>query len=70
MGKILDRLKAGAPSYAIEEIGDGIVLIRTPAHAETFSMLVRDLLNTSGEEFVALPTTDGSGYERVVLLPL
>ena len=55
----------------MEETSTGYILVAVPEAAEEFNVLVRDLLDRAGEEFVVLPTTDGkTGYERVVLLRL
>lgn len=71
MRKLLDRLKANASAFVMEETSTGYILVAVPEAAEEFNVLVRDLLDRAGEEFVVLPTTDGkTGYERVVLLRL
>ncbi|NBW08187.1 MAG: hypothetical protein EBR82_09190 [Caulobacteraceae bacterium] len=72
MGRLFDRLKAGAAEYTVEPTGEGgFVLIRNDEHSEAFARLVRDLINYPNDEFAMLPTGDGrGGYERVVILPL
>ncbi|CAN5369639.1 hypothetical protein BH09PSE1_BH09PSE1_23160 [soil metagenome] len=71
MGKLLDRLRENSSAYVMEETSAGYILVGVPEAAEEFNVLVRDLLDRAGEEFVVLPTTDGkTGYERVVLVPL
>jgi len=71
MGRLLDRLKAGSPAYAVEEAGEGFVLVALAERRDEFSDLVRDLINRNTEEFVVLPVTDGAnGYDRAVILPL
>ena len=71
MGRLLDRLRAGSPAYAVEDAGEGFVLVAVPDHRDEFSDLVRDLINRNTEEFVVLPVTDGGhGYDRAVILPL
>lgn len=71
MGRLLDKLKAGAPKYVVEEADVGVVLIRRFEHDGEFTQLVRELINGNPEEFVVLPVSDGqAGYERVVLVPL
>ncbi|WGM45859.1 hypothetical protein KOAAANKH_00723 [Brevundimonas sp. NIBR10] len=63
---------AGSAAYTVESTGEGgIVLVRQDSHAEEFSRLVRDLINTPNDEYVILPSRDArSEYERVVVLPL
>lgn len=71
MGGLLDQLRAGAPSYTVEETSAGLTLICQISHELEFSQLVRDLLNRNGSEFVVLPVTDGhQGYERAILVPM
>jgi len=71
MGRLLDRLKAGSPSYAVEPTQEGFVLVAESHHRDEFDDLVRDLMATSSDEFVVIPVSDGSvGYERAVILPL
>ena len=71
MGRVLDRLKAGSSSFAVEIAGDGYVLVADPRHAAEFSQLVRDLMDHSTDEFVILPVSDGgSGYDRAIILPI
>ena len=70
MGRVLDRLKAGSPVFAVEVAGDGYVLVADPQHSAEFSRLVNDLLNHETDEFVILPVTDGgTGYDRAIILP-
>jgi len=71
MGRLLDRLRAGSPSYAVEPTGDGFVLVAESNHRDEFDDLVRDLMATSNDEFAVIPVSDGGvGYERAVILPL
>lgn len=59
MGRLLDNLERDHPAYRLEASDDGVVLIRRDGQSETFNKLARQLINTAGDEFVALPTTDG-----------
>lgn len=71
MGRFLDRLKRDDPAYRLEATDDGLTLVRREGQADEFNELARQLINEGGSEFVVLPITDGgTGYERVVLLPL
>lgn len=71
MGRLLDRLKRDDPAYRLETNSDGLTLVRRDGQADEFNKLARQLINDGGSEFVVLPITDGgTGYERVVLLPL
>ena len=71
MGKLLNKMRAGAPSYVVEETAAGLTLICTTGHEIEFSQLIRDLLNQNSGEFVLLPAPDGhQGYERAILLPM
>lgn len=71
MDELLEQLRADASPCVVEQAQVGYILTRVPEAADAFNALVRDLLNRAGEEFVVLPTTDGSsGYDRAVLLPL
>lgn len=71
MGRLIDKFRCDDPAFRIEPDGDGVVLIRQDGQAELFDALARDLINSSGSEFLVFPTTDGHrGYERVFVLPL
>lgn len=70
MGRLLDTLRNKSPAYSIEPEGEGVLLVAHEGLRDAFSDVVRDLIRTSGEDYVAFPITDGDGYERVFLLPL
>ena len=71
MGRLLDRLRAGSPSYEVEPTGEGFVLVAKTDHRDEFDDLVRDLMLTSTDEFAVIPVSDGgTGYDRAVILPL
>ena len=52
MGRLLDKLKRGAPAYDVKVERDGFTLIGKPDHIDEFSDLVREAANRAGEEFV------------------
>jgi len=71
MGRLLDKLRNESCACRIVPEGEGVLLVAHKGLRDEFSDLVRDLVRTSGEDYVAFPTTDGhAGYERVFLLPL
>ncbi|HYC68845.1 hypothetical protein [Brevundimonas sp.] len=35
-----------------------------------FHLLVRNAVETAGEDFVALPVRGGAGYERLIIIPM
>lgn len=71
MGKLLDKITAGSPIYAVESTGDGYVLVKRDLYSDDFDRLVRELLDRQTTEFVVLPVTDGStGYDRAIILPI
>ena len=70
MARIMDRLRAGSPVFAVERSGGGYVLVGRPDHRKEFNELVRELLNSDPDDCVILPVTDGGlGYERAIILP-
>lgn len=71
MARLLEKFREGSSAYRIEPDGEGVLLVAREGLRDEFSDVVRDLIETSGEDYVAFPTTDGNaGYERVFLLPL
>jgi len=71
MGRLLERVTAGSPAYAVERTADGYILVGEAAYREEFSELVRDLLNHQSDELVVLPISDGqAGYESAIILPM
>ena len=60
-----------AREQAVEEFDEGFRLSRRSADAAKFSRLVSTLIEQSGDDYVALPISDGHrGYEGVFIMPL
>ena len=71
MGKLIEKIVAGSPAYAVQSSAEGYVLIGESSYRDEFNVFVRELLNRQTEEFVILPVTDGhTGYERAIILPM
>lgn len=71
MGRLLKKLRTDSAAYTAEAEENGVVLVAREGMRGEFSDVVRDLLDSSGEDFVVFPTPDGNeGYERVFVLPL
>ncbi|WP_425988407.1 hypothetical protein [Brevundimonas sp. TWP2-3-2] len=71
MDRLIDKFRCADPAFRIEPVGDGVIIIRQDGQAELFNVLTRDIINSTGNEFLVLPTKDGhKGYERVFVLPL
>jgi hypothetical protein len=68
----LQSLREGGHVYAVEKNDLGFAIIRKPdADPEAFNELARETLSQSGDDFVALPVSDGHiGYEQVVIIPI
>lgn len=67
----LVELRTPNVDHEVEIAGHGFVIVRrTEADRDVFNDLVREVLADSGNDYVALPVTDGGdGYERVVIVP-
>lgn len=65
MGRFLDRLRASASRFELEETENGFVLA---GEGEGFDALVRGALEQSGEDFVALPVPRDGHYEGLVIV--
>ena len=71
MGQFLERLRKGSSAHTVIVEAQGLSLVRLDGAEDRFNDLAREILERSGEDFVAFPTTDGShGYERVFVVPL
>ena len=73
MGELLKNLRRGSLFHRVEPDNDGFFLVRTDADPDRFDMMVRELLDHSGESYAVFPSTDPqhrSRYERVFILPI
>ena len=72
MGKFLDFLKRSDGRHLIEPAGEGFAVVRrSVADAHAFNEFAREIVRKSGDDYVALPRTDGrAGYDRVFIIPL
>jgi hypothetical protein len=67
----LDTLLEGSPAYGVVDAKDGAVLFRRPGHEAAFDALAAEVLDAAGEEFEAIPLTDGSERcDRLFVAPL
>lgn len=67
MGKLLENLERAAEPYIVARDDSSLIL---SGSGEAFDKLVRQAIETAGDEFVALPVGGATGYERLVILPL
>ncbi|HEY0600307.1 hypothetical protein [Brevundimonas sp.] len=71
MGSRLLRLRRLASSQQGRETTSGFALLRGSRPPGRFNRLVERIIDEAGDDYIALPTTDGSaGYERVFIIPL
>ena len=72
MGVFLQSLRDGGPSHAVEKSEEGFAVVpRRKADRAAFNRLVREVMEHSGDDYVALPRYDGpSNYDRVFIIPL
>lgn len=71
MGALLQRLRGVAASRGIEETEVGFTFVPEPGDGVGFNRFVERVIDEAGDDYVALPTTDGSiGYDRVLIIPL
>ena len=72
MGVFLQSLKDGGPSYAVEPSDDGFAVVRKRrADRAAFNRLAREVMERSGDEYLALPRYDGpANYDRVFIIPI
>jgi hypothetical protein len=67
----LEDVRRIANDHHVEPFPDGFRLTGDGQDTDRFSRLVASIVESSGEDFVALPLTDGRhGYEGVVIIPL
>ena len=72
MGVFLQSLKDGGPSYAVEPSDDGFAVVRKRrADRAAFKRLAREVMERSGDDYLALPRYDGpANYDRVFIIPI
>lgn len=71
MGALLQRLREVAASQGSEETDYGFSLRPEPDAPARFNRLVERVMDEAGDDYIALPTTDGgTGYDRVFIIPL
>lgn len=69
MNPFLKRLRAGSPVYTVEDTKDGFSLVLREDQSEQFSALVREIVEQSGPDYAAFPTSrSGTGYDRVFIM--
>lgn len=71
MRRFLQTLPRQGPSHTLERTEVGYALVRRPTgDVDEFNRLARQAIDLAGEEFVALPRTDGhAGYDQVIIIP-
>lgn len=68
MVRLLDALRNDPRASGVEMTEQGFVL---SGSGKAFDELAREALENAGDDFVALPTSDGGvGYSRVVIITL
>ena len=72
MGVFLQSLRDGGPSHAVEKSDDGFAVVpRRPVDRAAFNRLAREVMEHSGDDYVALPRYDGpANYDRVFIIPI
>lgn len=71
MGRLLDKLIQGAPTYDVKSEKDGFTLVGKPDRLDEFSELVREAAAKAGEDFVVFTTSDGHHrYSQMFVMPL
>lgn len=70
MGQFAARFRNDHPVYRLEAGDSGLLLIRRTGQDKPFDELTRSLINDAGADFAVFPTTEGSGYERVFVVPI
>ena len=72
MGVFLQSLRGGGPSHAVEKSEEGFVVVpRRTGDRAAFNRLAREVMEHSGDDYVALPRYDGpANYDRVFIIPL
>lgn len=72
MGVFLQSLREGGPSHAVEQSEEGFAVVpRRPADRAAFNRLAREVMEHSGDDYIALPRYDGpTDYDRVFIIPI
>ncbi|MCS6622649.1 hypothetical protein N0B44_06990 [Roseibacterium beibuensis] len=72
MGVFLQSLRDGGPSHAVEKSDEGFVVKpRGRADRDAFNRLAREVMEHSGDDYVALPRYDGpANYDRIFIIPI
>jgi hypothetical protein len=72
MGVFLQTLRDGGPSHAVEPSDEGFAVVRKRrADRGAFNRLAREVMENSGDDYVALPRYDGpTDYDRVFIIPI
>jgi hypothetical protein len=72
MGVFLQSLRNGGPSHAVEKSEEGFAVVRRrSADRAAFNRLAREVMEHSGDDYVALPRYDGpTNYDRVFIIPI
>ena len=72
MGFLLKSLRDGGPSHRVEPSEIGFSLVRKRlADRIAFNQLAREVMDQAGDDYVALPRSDGpASYDRVFIIPL
>ena len=72
MGLKLEAVLQTGQGRSVEDGGMGYRILRGAEEAPCdFNRFVRTVLDSSGDEFVALPVSDGRlGYDEVFIIPL
>ena len=65
-------LTDGGPSYAVEPSDDGFAVVRKRrADRAAFNRLAREVMERSGDDYLALPRYDGpANDDRVFIIPI
>ena len=71
MRSFLQSIAPEGPSHLLQETDVGYALVRRPAGDPVeFNRLARKAIDLAGDEFVALPRTDGpTSYDQVIIIP-
>lgn len=68
MGRFLETLSKPSPFHDVEKTESGLLL---SGRGDEFNDIVRSAIEKSGDDYVALPITDGhTGYERCLIIPI
>jgi len=72
MDSYLQSLRQGGPLHLVENGEEGFAIVRrSDADRTAFNDVARYAVDHSGDEYVALPRSDGpAGYDRVFIIPI